>query len=179
MTVLNSFASNEEYLRMSSEEKFAVLESKLSTYAQRAETQASLIDDLRFQQEQQAALSASALSPVWHLLHAVISLAGRTARSGPAFWLLLPVTAPRAALEYVATAIVEGVPTGEHGYGQGLGARIREKGESSESGRSFTSGETSDESPTVSQTRFSKSAGSGAKRSGAGVRVAKSSHTRR
>jgi hypothetical protein len=162
---------------MSSEEKFMLLESKLSTYVQRTESQASLIEDLRFQQEQHAALSASALSPVWHLMHAILSLASRTARSGPAFWLLLPVTAPRAALEYVATAIVEGSPAGEHAY---AGARIREKGESSESGHSFTSGETSDESPAMAQARFRSGAPGGTlKRTASGTRGTKSSHTLR
>lgn len=112
---------------MSAEERFSLLESKLSTFAQRAESQASLIDDLRFQQEQQAALATSSLSPVWHLLHVLYSLATNSARTGLPFWLLLPVTAPRAALEYVATAIVDIVPSekayGAHSYG---GARIRE-----------------------------------------------------
>lgn len=151
---------------MTSEEKFALLESKLSTFAQRAESQATLIDDLRFQQEQLAAHSSSALSPIWHLIHAMIALARQTARSGPAFWLLLPVTGPRAALEY----IVEGLPSTDSAHGH----RIREKAESSESG-SFTSGETSDESPVLGRAQHGK----GTRARGIASRSVKSGHTLR
>lgn len=72
-------------------------------------TTLSELQQLRFEHEQ---ARSSTLAQLLRVLKFVTS----HTRSGPFFWLLLPVTAPRAAIEFVAGSIekVEG-GAGENG----------------------------------------------------------------
>ncbi|ORY88903.1 hypothetical protein BCR35DRAFT_208464 [Leucosporidium creatinivorum] len=90
-----------DLLRLSSEDRFNLLETKLErTEAEMLATSAAL-SSIRYEQEQARS------STLAQLLRVLKYALGHT-RSGPFFWLLLPVTAPRAAIEYVATSIEGG-----------------------------------------------------------------------
>ncbi|KAK4051837.1 hypothetical protein OIV83_002542 [Microbotryomycetes sp. JL201] len=88
------FDRKEEVLRLTSEERFARLDSRLLETSRELQDARVVIEDLRFQHEQALA------SPLAQLLNVMKHAIGQASR-GPFFWLLLPVTAPARAIDYV------------------------------------------------------------------------------
>ncbi|KAK4058414.1 hypothetical protein OIO90_000572 [Microbotryomycetes sp. JL221] len=92
------FDRKEEYLRLSSEQRFAVLDAKLEETTRDLYDARNVIEDLRYQHEQALA------SPLAQLVNVMRYAIGQASR-GPFFWLLLPVTGPAKAIEFVTHTV--------------------------------------------------------------------------
>ncbi|KAM0788397.1 hypothetical protein ACM66B_001535 [Microbotryomycetes sp. NB124-2] len=88
------FDRKEEILRLTSEERFARLDNRLAETSRELQDARIVIEDLRYQHEQALA------SPLAQFLNVMKYAIGQASR-GPFFWLLLPVTAPARAIDYV------------------------------------------------------------------------------
>ncbi|KDE03251.1 hypothetical protein MVLG_06245 [Microbotryum lychnidis-dioicae p1A1 Lamole] len=102
------FDRKEEYLRLSSEERFLLLEQRLEEAAQERHAQQSLIEQLRFE-----AHNANLIQQVVQALRFTLFGAHhhrarveqrqlKWFEKGPFFWVFLPVNGPRLAIEYIS-----------------------------------------------------------------------------
>lgn len=101
-----SFDKNETKARLTAEQRFQLLDAKLERTTREMLATSQQLEQLRYEQEQARS------STLAHILRVLKYALGHT-RSGPAFWLFLPITAPRAAIEYVANSTSPKVEQGE------------------------------------------------------------------
>ena len=95
-----SAGKNEHNLRRSVDFKLVDLDQRLQQAQHDMEATAEQLRQIRFEQEQ---ARSSTLSQLFRVFQFVLS----HTRSGPFFWLLLPVTAPLSAVEFVARKTID------------------------------------------------------------------------
>ncbi|SCZ93050.1 BZ3500_MvSof-1268-A1-R1_Chr6-2g08429 [Microbotryum saponariae] len=102
------FDRKEEYLRLSSEERFSLLEQRLEEATRERHAQQTLIEQLRFE-----AHNANLIQQVVQALRFTLFGAHhhrarveqrqlKWFEKGPFFWVFLPVNGPRLAIEYIS-----------------------------------------------------------------------------
>ncbi|SCV67864.1 BQ2448_5475 [Microbotryum intermedium] len=104
------FDRKEEYLRLSSEERFSLLEQRFEEAARERQAQQSLIEQLRFEahnanlvQQVVQALRFTLFGAHHHRGSKAVQRQLKWFEKGPFFWVFLPVNGPRLAIEYISS----------------------------------------------------------------------------